>query len=177
MTPSHLRPVGKPPPPRPRSPDAAISRTVASGPMSTALSGLAVDRPDVVWVAAAIAEEDQAMAAEHPGQAFTAERDGGSFRVRLVENDPEAHHRFYAIIANPILWFIQHYLWDLSNAPDIRRTEIEAWDHGYKDVNTDIAEAVLGSIEDQSEPLVMFHDYHLYTAPGVIRAARPDAFL
>ena len=117
------------------------------------------------------------MAAEHPGQAFTAERDGGSFRVRLVENDPEAHHRFYAIIANPILWFIQHYLWDLSNAPDIRREEADAWDEGYKVVNADMAGAVLGAIEGDSEPLVMLHDYHLYTCPALIRAARPDVLL
>src|SRR5436190_14622594 len=89
------------------------------GGLVTALSGLAVDRPDVVWVAAAIADEDQTMAAEYNGRAFSAERDGGSFQVRFVENDPEAHHKFYAIIANPILWFIQHYLWDQSNAPDI----------------------------------------------------------
>ena len=47
------------------------------------------------------------------------------------------------MIANPILWFIQHYLWDLSNAPDIRREEIDAWEHGYKLVNEDLADAVL----------------------------------
>ena len=53
------------------------------------------------------------------------------------------------MIANPILWFIQHYLWDLSNAPDIRREEVDAWEHGYKVVNDDIAEAVLAPIEGQ----------------------------
>src|SRR5205807_1259909 len=54
------------------------------GGLVTALSGLAVDRQDVVWVAAAIADADRAMAAEHGGEAFTAERDGGSFCVRFV---------------------------------------------------------------------------------------------
>ena len=85
----------------------------------------------------------------------------------MVESDPEAYDRFYNVIANPILWFIQHYLWDLSNAPDIRREEVEAWDDGYKVVNRDIAEAVLRTIEGETEPLVMLHDYHLYTAPGI----------
>ena len=70
----------------------------------------------------------------------------------MVASDPEAYDRFYNVIANPILWFIQHYLWDLSNAPDIRRTEVEAWEDGYKVVNADIAAAVLRSIEGQSEP-------------------------
>ena len=46
---------------------------------------------------------------------------GGEFRVRFVESDPDAYDGFYNVIANPMLWFIQHYLWDQSNAPDIRR--------------------------------------------------------
>ena len=57
--------------------------------------------------------------------------EGGTFRVRFVESDDEAYDRFYNIIANPMLWFIQHYLWDLSNAPDVRREELDAWEHGY----------------------------------------------
>ena len=36
---------------------------------------------------------------------------------------------------------------------------------------------MLGAIEDEPEPLVMLHDYHLYTARRMIREARPDAFL
>ena len=55
-----------------------------------------------------------------------------------------AYDRFYNMIANPILWFVQHYLWDLSNAPDIRQEEADAWTEGYTVVNRDIADAVLG---------------------------------
>ena len=43
-----------------------------------------------------------------------------------------------------MLWFIQHYLWDLSNAPDIRQAEVDAWEDGYKVVNDDIADACSG---------------------------------
>jgi trehalose 6-phosphate synthase len=89
--------------------------------------------------------------------------------VRLVASEPEAYDRFYNIFANPMLWFIQHYLWDLSNAPDVRRNEIEAFEYGYNVVNEDLAHAVVEEIEGQDEPVVMVHDYHLYTLP----AARP----
>jgi len=99
------------------------------------------------------------------------------FRVRLVVSDPDAYDRFYNVVANPMLWFIQHYLWDLSNAPDIRREEIEAFEFGYNAVNDDLAEAVIEELEGAEEPVVMIHDYHLYTLPGLIRRARPDAFL
>ncbi len=148
------------------------------GGLVTALSGLAVDRDDVVWVAAAIADEDRAVAAEHGGQAFTAERDGGSFRVRFVENDPEEHHRFYAIIANPILWFIQHYLWDLSNAPDIGDHEKGAFVHGYVAVNERFADAVASEIERLGDnAVVMTHDYHFYLLPAMVRERCPGALL
>src|SRR4029077_18415088 len=102
---------------------------------------------------------------------------GIDYKVRLVGSDPEAYDRFYNVIANPILWFVQHYLWDLSNAPDVRQEELDAWDFGYQEVNRDIANAVLAQIAERERPLVMFHDYHLYTAPGMIRAERPDSFL
>ena len=76
-----------------------------------------------------------------------------------------------------MLWFIQHYLWDQSNAPDIRRQEVDAFEHGYNAVNEDLARAVLEEIEDDEEPVVMVHDYHFYTLPGMIRRERPDVFL
>ena len=69
-----------------------------------------------------------------------------------------------------MLWFIQHYLWDLSNAPDIRANEVAAYEDGYRVVNQDLANAVLEEIEG-SEAVVMLHDYHLYLAPRFIRGA------
>ena len=102
---------------------------------------------------------------------------GVDYKVLMVESDPWAYDRFYNVIANPILWFIQHYLWDLSNAPDIREAELQAWDEGYQAVNRDIADCVINQIEGLDEPLVMLHDYHLYTAPAMIREARPDALI
>ncbi|MGZ5315325.1 MAG: alpha,alpha-trehalose-phosphate synthase (UDP-forming) [Solirubrobacterales bacterium] len=146
------------------------------GGLVTALSGL-VSHRKARWIASAMTEEDAAVAAESEGGAAEIEVDGVTYEVCMVASDPVAYDRFYNVIANPILWFIQHYLWDLSNAPDIRIAEKEAWEHGYKVVNADIAGQVVRAIADEPEPVVMFHDYHLYTAPGLIRAARPDAFL
>jgi trehalose 6-phosphate synthase len=152
-------------------------RTVrrGGGGLVTALSGL-VSHRDALWIASAMSDEDVAVS-EEAGGPIEQELDGIDYRVRLVGSDPTAYDRFYNVIANPILWFIQHYLWDISNAPDIRRQEIDAWDYGYQTVNQDIAEAVLAEVEGQEQPLVMLHDYHLYTAPGMIRARKSDVFL
>jgi trehalose 6-phosphate synthase len=146
------------------------------GGLVTALTGLVAHRK-ALWVASAMTEEDVRVAIEADGEPVEVEVEGGAYDLCLVESDPLAYDRFYNVIANPILWFIQHYLWDLSNAPDIRAEEIDAWEHGYRVVNDDIAEAVLRIIADRERPLVMLHDYHLYTCPSLIRARRPDAFL
>jgi trehalose 6-phosphate synthase len=146
------------------------------GGLVTALSGLVAHRGSL-WVASAMTAEDVAVSREANGSPVIQELDGVTYEVLLVESDPVAFDRFYNVMANPILWFIQHYLWDLSNAPDIRREEADAWDYGYKSVNADIADAVLGAIEHYAQPCVMMHDYHLYTCPGLIRAERPEVFL
>ena len=147
------------------------------GGLVTALTGLASHR-DAVWIASAMTEQDVSKSQEASGKPFTVEApDGGEYQVRLVSSDDDAYDRFYSVISNPMLWFIQHYLWDLSNSPDIRRNEVAAYEEGYKVVNEDLAKAVIEEIAEVEEPVVMVHDYHLYTLPGIIRRERPDAFL
>jgi trehalose 6-phosphate synthase len=148
-----------------------------TGGLVTALTGLASHR-DAVWVCSTMTDGDAVRAREADGRPFTvASPAGGEYQVRFVESDPEAYDRFYNVFANPMLWFIQHYLWDLSNAPDVRRNELEAFEFGYNAVNEDLARAVVAEIEGAEEPVVMVHDYHLYTLPGLVRRARPDAVL
>lgn len=156
--------------------DGSVSR--GTGGLVTALTGLASHRP-LVWIASAMTEADALKAAEAGNEPLRVRSPGGSseYDVRLVESDPVAYDGFYNVIANPMLWFIQHYLWDLSNAPDIRQNEIEAYDHGYVTVNQDLADVVVAEIEGVEEPVVMVHDYHLYLLPGMVRAQRPDVFL
>jgi trehalose 6-phosphate synthase len=156
--------------------DGSVKR--GGGGLVTALTGLASHR-EAVWIASAMTEGDKAKSAENGGRPFEIEGADGArpVRVKLVESEEGAYDRFYNVVANPMLWFIQHYLWDLSNAPDIRRNEVEAFEFGYNVVNEDLARAVLEEIDGAENPVVMVHDYHLYTLPSLIRRERPDAFL
>ncbi|HEX3692329.1 MAG TPA: trehalose-6-phosphate synthase [Solirubrobacteraceae bacterium] len=154
-----------------------------SGGLVTALTGLASHR-EAVWIASAMSEHDAEISRRNGGRPFAVRSPaGGEYLVRLVASDPEAYDRFYNVFANPMLWFIQHYLWDLSNAPDIRRHEIEAFEFGYNAVNEDLARAVVEEMDDAARrgdaeaPVVMVHDYHLYTLPDLVRRARPEVFL
>lgn len=157
------------------SDDGEITR--GGGGLVTALTGL-VSHRKAVWIASAMSDGDILRAREAGGHPFSVQSPlGGEYEVRLVDSEAEAFDRFYNIFANPMLWFIQHYLWDISNAPDVRQWEIDAFELGYKVVNNDLAQAVIEEIDGQNDPVVMVHDYHLYTLPGIVRAARPDVFL
>jgi trehalose 6-phosphate synthase len=105
------------------------------GGLVTALSGLVANR-DALWIASAMTAEDVVVTAENDFEPLDIEINDVSYKVLMVESDPEAFDRFYNVVANPMLWFIQHYLWDLSNAPDIRQSELDAWDFGYQTVIT-----------------------------------------
>src|SRR3954465_5882322 len=133
--------------------DGSVKR--GTGGLVTALTGLASHR-DAVWMARRRPDGGGEKRSGGGGEPFTGRSPaGGEYQVRLVASDPEAYDRFYNIFANPMLWFIQHYLWDLSNAPDVRRNEIEAFEYGYNVVNEDLAHAVIEDIEGQDEPVVM----------------------
>jgi trehalose 6-phosphate synthase len=155
--------------------DGSVKR--GTGGLVTALTGLASHR-DAIWIASAMTDGDVRVADEHDGRPIEVDApEGGTYHVRFVASDPEAYDRFYNIFANPMLWFIQHYLWDQSNAPDIRRHEVDAFENGYQTVNDDLARAVLDEIAGDEEPVVMVHDYQLYTLPAMVRSSRPDVFL
>lgn len=150
-----------------RGPDGERVARRGGGGLVTALRGL-LTQHDVTWVASAASEEDRAVAAESGG---VVEQD--TYRLRLVAHDPDAYDRYYNRVANPLLWFIHHYLWELGERPDVDRV---AW-AGYEEVNRNFATAVLEELERAPEARVLFHDYHLYLAPALVRAARPDAVL
>lgn len=146
------------------------------GGLASALTGL-LDHEPALWISAAMSDEDLAVAEDADGGSFAIPQIGLATRGRFVPIDAETYHRYYNIVANPILWFTQHYLWDLSNAPNIRQNELDAWEDGYVAANRLFAEAVIDELTEQPNRLVMLHDYHLYLAPQVIRGARPEAFL
>jgi trehalose 6-phosphate synthase len=114
------------------------------------------------------------MAEEHGGSFVEHTPDGAAYRLRLVPHDPATYDRFYNLLANPTLWFAQHYLWGLGSAPDFDPVLHDAWSKGYVPVNEALAAAALEELDREPGAAVLFHDYHLYCAPRLVRQARPD---
>jgi trehalose 6-phosphate synthase len=147
------------------------------GGLVTALRGL-VAHHDVTWVASAMTEEDRAAVEDAGGEAVEESLDSGAtFRLRLVAHDQNAYDWFYNVVSNPILWFLQHYLWELAYTPSADVALKNAWSEGYARVNEAFADAVVEELDAEPEATVFLHDYHLYLAPRLIRERVPDALL
>jgi len=160
-----------------RGPDGERVARRGGGGLVTALRSL-VSHHDVVWIASAISDEDRHVATEAGGTAIDEiARDGSQFRLRLVAHDEVAYDWHYNVVANPMLWFLQHYLWQLAYEPILDIAFQNAWDEGYARVNEGFATAVLEELASEPDAAVFFHDYHLYLAPKFVREQAPDALL
>ncbi len=161
-----------------RDESGELTTVRGGGGLVTALLGVAASC-DVSWIASAMTAEDAEVSLGAGGGRVNVSHADQRLGLRFVNIDQDTYHLYYSIIANPMIWFIQHYLWDLSVAPDIRQSEMEAWERGYLVVNRQFADAVSDELGRRrgERPVVMFHDYHLYTCPGLVRRRHPDAFL
>ena len=160
-----------------RGADGERTARRGGGGLVTALRSL-VEHQDVTWIASAMSEEDRVVAEEAGDEALEETARGGApYRLHLVAHDPAAYDWYYNVISNPMLWFIQHYLWGLASAPDVDHGLHHAWNEGYVTVNRGFADAVVAELEREPEAAVFFHDYHLYVAPALVRERVPRALM
>jgi len=136
-----------------------------AGGLVTALGALA-ERHDVLWVASAMSEDDRAWSQQHGGQV----QEVAGIRLKLVEPNLEDYEGYYNEIANPLLWFIQHQLWDTPRTPSITQKTWDAWEKGYKPVNKLFAQAMAEAAKEAGRPVIILpQDYHLYMVPYYLR--------
>lgn len=150
-----------------------------SGGVVTAVSAVARERKPI-WIAAAITEGDRQRAAQalEDGEKLIEFGEPPEFRLRFVVPSPGAFHQYYNVISNPLLWFLQHYLWDTPRSPDITKEIWDAWRNGYVAVNRLFADEIVAAIDaTDGDPLIMLQDYHLYLCAGFVRERRPNANL
>ena len=158
--------------------DGTFSARKGSGGVVTAVAAIAREHQPI-WIAAAMTEGDRARAevARRTGEGLIGTGQG-DFRLRFVTPAPEAYHQYYNVISNPLLWFLQHYLWDTPRAPDITAETWQAWNDGYVEVNRLFAQEILAACDQcEAQPIIMLQDYHLYLVAGFVREQNPDAIL
>lgn len=165
-----------------KEPNGTFSSRQGSGGLVTAVRTVLQDH-DAIWIAATMGSGDRArwQKALDAGKEFIEpEETGTNFRLRFIAPDEDSYNKYYNEISNPLLWFLQHYLWDTPRSPDITHETWDAWRNGYVVVNEMFANEIIAAcnnIAGNGEPVVMLQDYHLYLAPQMIRAQRPDAII
>ncbi len=155
--------------------DGSLRPRRGSGGLVTALSQVGRHVP-VTWIAAAMTEGDRRAATDPKLIERTVPHE--DVRLRFASIDRSAYEAAYNVIANPLLWFFQHQMWNLPERPVIDAAVMRAWEHGYVAVNDAFAKAVLAQApRNDPSPRIMLHDYHLYLAADRIRRARPRAVI
>ena len=144
--------------------------------MVTALLTLA-QATDATWVACARTDAERALATRWPN-GLVVPLAGGTGKLHYATPTREQYEQYYSVIANPVLWFIQHYLWDLGNEPIIDDRIHQAWSEGYVQVNVQMAEKVIELARAADRPvLVLIQDYQLYLVGRIVRDVLPDAII
>src|SRR5436305_7875688 len=94
-------------------PDGGFAR--GAGGVVTALPTLAeVTAAD--WAACARTDAERALV-EEQGPPIVAPLGRASTRPHYITPTREQYEMHYSVIANPVLWFIPHYLWNLAQEP------------------------------------------------------------
>jgi trehalose 6-phosphate synthase len=150
------------------------ARRGGGGMVSGLTSGLAAVAADsrVLWVCAALSAADRS-AARGASQVEGADRvDSGELPVRMLDIPPEEFAAAYNGIANSILWFVHHLLFDTPNQPRFDAAFRADW-AAYVRYN----EAFAGALAQEcgSGARVLVQDYHLSLAPRMLRDRCPDA--
>jgi trehalose-6-phosphate synthase len=91
-----------------------------------------------------------------------------AYTLKRVWITKEEEEGYYYGFSNEGIWPLCH----ITHTRPIFR--LDDW-VAYQKVNERFAEAVLGEIADEKEPLVLVQDYHFSLLPLLIKSRRPDA--
>jgi trehalose 6-phosphate synthase len=139
-----------------------VARRGAGGIVS-ALGPLLAEKGST-WIAAALSDDD--LEAARAGAT-----DGLDIDLRLLELDVAQHRMHYDVIANGVLWFLHHNLFDRIRRPRFDIHFRDAW-AAYVAVNEAFTKAAADEAKDHD--IVLVQDYQLALVPGQLRARRPD---
>ena len=140
-----------------------------SGGLVTALTGL-IGNVHASWISNAISEED----IEWREGEVPLINDEDLLTLKFVLTDENSYDGYYNVISNPLLWFLQHSMWNVPYAPVIDRDTWKAWENGYVAVNKLFSEAIIEQLAVTPKPvLVMLQDYHLYLVAHFLRTTIP----
>ena len=148
------------------------------GGLVSGLSAIGSDA-DALWVCSALSDGDReavrrgivGAGPEAPPQKGGGGRRAGEDGVRMLDIPADVHADAYNGIANSVLWFVHHMLYQTPLEPVFDAEFRRQW-ASYEAYNRAFAEA----LAEEAAPgaAVVVQDYHLTLVPGMLRELRPD---
>ncbi|MFM9608039.1 alpha,alpha-trehalose-phosphate synthase (UDP-forming) [Streptomyces niveiscabiei] len=127
------------------------------------VSGLSAIDPDAgaLWVCSALSDGDREAVRRGVGEPGT----------RMLDIPADVHADAYNGIANSVLWFVHHMLYQTPLEPVFDAEFRRQW-VSYESYNRAFAKALAEGAAEGAAVLVQ--DYHLCLVPGMLRELRPD---
>ena len=165
-----------------RAEDGTLTSSRGGGGVVSGLSSVA-ENAEVLWVCAALSDADRAAARAAPGGYLDVSLDGSGSRaggegqpgVRMLDIPAPVFDRAYNAVANSVLWFIHHMLYDTPNRPNFGLAFRREWD-SFRAYSAAFADALAEGAGPPGGARVraMVQDYHLSLVPRMLADRRPD---
>lgn len=140
--------------------DGSLAARRGGGGLVSGLSAIGPDA-DALWVCSALSDGDREA----------VRRGVGEPGVRMLDIPADVYADAYNGIANSVLWFVHHMLYQTPLEPVFDAEFRRQW-ASYQSYNRAFAEALA---EEAAEgAAVVVQDYHLALAPRMLRQLRPD---
>ncbi|MEV6547588.1 trehalose-6-phosphate synthase [Streptomyces sp. NPDC051597] len=141
-------------------PDGTLTPRRGGGGLVSGLSAIGAEA-DTLWVCSALGDGDREA----------VRRGVGEPGVRMLDIDAAVHTDAYNGIANSVLWFVHHMLYQTPLEPAFDAEFRRQWG-AYEAYNRAFAQALADEAADGAA--VVVQDYHLALVPGMLRELRPD---
>jgi trehalose 6-phosphate synthase len=140
--------------------DGSLKSKRGGGGLVSGLSAIG-DDAGAVWVCAALSDGDREAVRQGVGEP-------GS---RMIAIEPDVFEAAYNGIANSVLWFVHHLLYQTPLEPLFDEDFRGQW-ASFEAYNTAFADALAEEAAEGAHVLVQ--DYHLSLVPALLRERRPD---
>jgi trehalose 6-phosphate synthase len=140
--------------------DGSLHAKRGGGGLVSGLSAIGSEA-GALWVCSALSDGDREAVRRGVGE------DG----VRMLDIPADVHADAYNGIANSVLWFVHHMLYQTPLEPVFDAEFRRQW-ASYEAYNRAFAEAL--AAEAARGASVVVQDYHLTLVPGMLRELRPD---
>ena len=151
-----------------RAEDGGLAARRGGGGLVSGLSAIGTGA-GAVWVCAALGDVDR-EATRRAGRRLAAADTGGQ-AVRMLDIPAETLGGAYNGVANSVLWFVHHLLYQTPLEPAFDAEFAGQW-ASYETYNAAFADAL--AQEAAQGAAVLVQDYHLALVPALLRARRPD---